>query len=149
MDFIEDCTKIQGEDIEMKKSCQDSPFIHFLLEIAINDDKFLKREAIEGENRINEGNHDDHDMINGDDGQNQDHEEVNGDIEDYEEPNQVRRSKRVRQPSQRLLDSIDSIYDNDPLTLKNALNKDDNENWKEAVKLEFKSQMDKKTLRLV
>jgi hypothetical protein len=43
----------------------------------------------------------------------------------------------VRQTSQRLLDSIDSIYDNDPLTLKNALSKDDNENWKEVVKLEF------------
>jgi hypothetical protein len=34
MDFIEDFTKIQEEDIEKKKSFQESPFIHFLPEIA-------------------------------------------------------------------------------------------------------------------
>jgi hypothetical protein len=87
VDFIEDCTKIQEEDIEKKNSYQESPFTHFLLEIATNDDKFVEREAIEGENRINEGNHDDHDMINGDDGENQDHEEVDGDDQVHEEVN--------------------------------------------------------------
>jgi hypothetical protein len=48
------------------------------------------RKAIEGKNTINKSNHDDHDMIYGDDrknhsessqsdGDNQDHKEVNGD----------------------------------------------------------------------
>jgi hypothetical protein len=91
VDFIEDCIKIQREDIEKKQSSHESPFIHFLLEIATNDDKLLEREVIGGENRINKGNHDDYDMIYGDDGKNQnespqldgdnqDHEEVNGNI---------------------------------------------------------------------
>jgi hypothetical protein len=70
VDFIEDCTKILGEDIEKKKSCQESPFTHILPEIATNDDKVVEREAIEEDNRINEGNHNDHDMIYGDDGEN-------------------------------------------------------------------------------
>jgi hypothetical protein len=35
VDFVEDFTKIHEEDIEKKKSFQESPFIHFLLEIAI------------------------------------------------------------------------------------------------------------------
>jgi hypothetical protein len=55
VDFFEDCTKIQGEDIEKKKSCQESPFIHFLSKIAPNDDKLVGEDAIEGKNRINEG----------------------------------------------------------------------------------------------
>jgi hypothetical protein len=40
---------------------------HFLPELATNDDKLVGREAIDGENKINEGNYnyDDH---NGDDG---------------------------------------------------------------------------------
>jgi hypothetical protein len=170
VDFFEDCTKIQGKDIEKKRSCQESPIIHFLSKIATNDDKLVEREAIEGEDIINEGNHDDHNMIYGDDGENhsessqsdgdnldheeaigddQDHEEVNGDIQDYEELNQVRRSKRVRQPPQRLLGSINFIYDNDLLILKDALSRDDSENLKEVVKLEYKSLVDMKAWRLV
>jgi hypothetical protein len=55
----------------------------------------------------------------------------------------------MRQPSQRFFDSINSIYDNDLLTLKDALYRNDSENWKEVVKLEYKSLIEKKTCRLV
>jgi hypothetical protein len=88
VDFIDNCTKIQGEDIEMRISCQKSPFIHFLPKIATNDDKVVEREAIEGSNRIHEGNHDDHDMMYDGknyrksskfNGNNQNHEVVNRD----------------------------------------------------------------------
>jgi hypothetical protein len=44
----------------------------------------------------------------------------------------------VRQTSQRLFDSINSMYNNDPLTLKDALGRDESENCKEVVKLEYK-----------
>jgi hypothetical protein len=46
VDFIEDCTKTQGEDIEKKKSCHESPFTHFLYEIATNDDKFMEKRLL-------------------------------------------------------------------------------------------------------
>ena len=55
----------------------------------------------------------------------------------------------MRQPSQRLFDSINSIYDNDPLILKDAIYRNDMENWKEVVKLKYKLLIDKKTCRLV
>jgi hypothetical protein len=53
----------------------------------------------------------------------------------------------VRQLSQRLLDSIKSIYGNDFLTIKGAFNSDDSENYKKAVKLEYKLLINKKTWR--
>ena len=53
-----------------EKSCQESLFIHCLPEIATNDNKVVRRETIEEDNRINEGNHNDHDMTYRDDGEN-------------------------------------------------------------------------------
>jgi TnpA family transposase len=47
----------------------------FLPKIVTDDDKVVRREAIKGENIINEGNHDDHAKIYGDDGEN--HTELN------------------------------------------------------------------------
>jgi hypothetical protein len=41
------------------------------------------------------------------------------------------------------------MYNNDPLTLKDALGRDESENCKEVVKLEYKSLMDKKPWKSV
>jgi hypothetical protein len=55
----------------------------------------------------------------------------------------------VKQAFQKLLDFINSISNNDSLTLKDVLSRCDNENWKEVVKLEYKSLMDRKTWKLI
>jgi hypothetical protein len=55
----------------------------------------------------------------------------------------------VKQAFQILLDFINSISNNDSLTLKDVLSRCDNENWKEVVKLEYKSLMDRKTWKLI
>ena len=62
---------------------------------------------------------------------------------------QIRRGTKVERPSQRFLDSINSIDENEPLSLKDVLNKQDRAKWKEAIKMEYKSLMDKKTWDLV
>ena len=62
---------------------------------------------------------------------------------------QIRRGTRVRRPSQIFLDSINSIDENEPLSLKEALNRPDGAKWKEAVKMEYKPLMDKKIWDLV
>ena len=61
----------------------------------------------------------------------------------------IRRGTRVRRPSQCFLDSINSIDENEPLSLKKALNRPDGAKWKEVVKMEYKSLMNKKTWDLV
>ena len=62
---------------------------------------------------------------------------------------QIRRGTRIRRPFQRFLDSINSIDGNESLSLKEALNRLDEAKWKEAVKMEYKSLMNKKTWDLV
>ena len=62
---------------------------------------------------------------------------------------QIRRGTRIRRPSQRFLDLVNSIDENEPLSLKEALNRPNEAKWKEDVKMEYKSLMYKKTWDLV
>ena len=62
---------------------------------------------------------------------------------------QTSNPSRVRRPFQRFLGSINFIDENKPLSLNKALNRPHGAKWKEAIKMEYKFLMDKKTWNLV